>query len=150
MQNEEWIEMIRLIPAAQQNQLVVVLQNGTELSVDLIFRCEPNFMVIRGRVAGTTDEGRAFFVPYHQMLYLRIERKMKLEEIAAIFGEKLSATVSVLDAPDPRESTTSPVSTDIVVEQPADPAITARNALLERIRAARASTTAASRLGTGL
>ena len=138
MSNEEWVVMLQLIPTAQHNQLVLVLKSGTELSVDLIFRYEPTFLVMRGRVSGNVDEGRAFFIPYDQMLYLRLERIVKLEELAALFGETLAARVSPLDA------SAEPAASATIVQPTAgpavDPATIARNALLDRIRAARAST----------
>jgi hypothetical protein len=144
MRNEEWIEMIRLIPTSQHPQLVVVLQNGGELSVDMIYKCEPNYVVLRGRVAGTTDEGRGFFVPYDQMLYLRLERKMKVEDLAALFGETPPTSVAGAD------SEKALVATEITIEQPTDPATTTRNALLERIRAARNSSAGTTtRAGSG-
>ncbi len=135
MQNQEWIEMFRVIPPDQHNQVVLVLQNGSELAIDTFFRFEPHFLVARGRVAGTVDENRAFFVPYNQMLYYRIERVMKLEELEEFFPE----------GPDqsPAAPVTSEGSAVAAAPVPAPPVPTdsaaARNALLERIRAARAT-----------
>jgi len=37
--------------------------------------------VIRGREGGTTDEGRAMFVPYEEVSYLRVERELKISEL---------------------------------------------------------------------
>src|SRR5580658_5816884 len=81
MTNQEWVDMLQKIPETDQNALVLVLQNGSEISVDTLFRFEPKFLILRGRVGGTTDEGRAFFVPYDQMLYFRIERITNLAEL---------------------------------------------------------------------
>ena len=142
MQNQDWIEMFRVIPPEQHNQIVVVLQNGSELAIDTFFRFEPHFMVARGRVAGTLDENRAFFVPYNQMLYYRIERTMRLEELETIFAGRAETT-----PPSPETNGTPPaaaVAATVVpapVPAPAAPADpnAARNALLERIRAARAT-----------
>lgn len=134
MLNEEWIEMFRVLPPEIHNQIVVVLQNGSELSIDTFFRFEPKFLVARGRVAGTTDENRAFFIPYNQMLYYRIERIMKLEELEEIFLNRTEAapeTESVPAVASIAAITTNGVSSAV------DPTST-RNALLERIRAARA------------
>src|SRR5262249_50500543 len=72
MTNQEWIDMLKVIPEEDQNTLVVVLQNGAEVNIDTFIRFESNYVIIRGRVGGTTDEGRAFFIPYDQMLYFRI------------------------------------------------------------------------------
>lgn len=137
MQNQEWIDMFRVIPEEHHNEVVLVLQNGSELAIDTFFRFEPNFIVARGRVAGTTDENRAFFVPYNQMLYYRIERVMKIEELEEFFNTRPSQPANgtangAAGATIP--STVTPVPAPAV---PLDAAAT-RNALLERIRVARA------------
>ena len=53
---------------------MIVLQTGSELCVDTLVEFERTFLVLRGRVGGTIEEARAFFVPYDQMLCLRLER----------------------------------------------------------------------------
>src|SRR5438445_12267293 len=98
MQNQDWIEMFQVIPKEQHNQVVVVLQNGSEIAIDTFFRFEPHFVVARGRVAGTLDEARAFFVPYNQMLYYRLERKMKLDELQQFFDDRPETTPSPVEA----------------------------------------------------
>jgi hypothetical protein len=161
MRNEEWIGMLRLIPEDQRNQTVIVMQNGMEVVVDTIFRFEPNYLVLRGRQTGNTDEMRAFFIPYDQMLYYRLERVVKLDELYRIYGEEPPAS-AYEDALLLEESAAAPVS-----EQPAgspapatmlaggngavapDTAGTvARNNLLARIRAARATSAGPGRQNT--
>src|SRR5262245_8464673 len=99
MTNQEWIEMLRVIPADDQNQLVLVLQNGCEVSIDTLYRFEPNFLVTRGRVGGTTDEGRGFFIPYDQMLYFRIERVTNLAELKDIMDGRAPRRSTEGEAP---------------------------------------------------
>jgi hypothetical protein len=147
MTNQEWIDMLRVIPEDDQNTLVLVLQNGSEISVDTLFRFESKFLILRGRVGGTTDEGRAFFVPYDQMLYFRIERITNLAELREMLN-----TVPGIAAPLVPETATlaSPVPEPPV--PPAAPPVTdataSRNALLDRIRAARATHVASHRQTT--
>jgi hypothetical protein len=135
MLSADWQGMLRLVPEAERTKLVIVLVNGTELCVDTIIRYEEAFVVMRGRVGGQVEEARGFFVPYDQMLYLRLDRVMKVEELQAFFSAPPTPEqapnnpdkvpeVPVLDAPTP------PV--------PTDPA-TASRLLVERIRAARAN-----------
>jgi hypothetical protein len=146
MTNQEWIEMFRLIPDEEQNQLVLVLLNGSEISVDVLFRYEPNFLVLRGRVAGTTDEGRAFFVPYDQMLYYRIERVVNVAELREIVckGRAISdVVVPAVQAP-ASESPVPTVAPSTNGTAVGDAAAT-RNALLDRIRAARATQSSVSK-----
>lgn len=137
MTNADWIEMLRVIPEEDQNQLVLVLQNGCEVSIDTLYRHEPNFLVARGRVGGTTDEGRAFFIPYDQMLYFRIERITNLAELKDIMDGR--APRKPAEGETPIEGLQPIVATPVV--SPAAPldGSAARNALLDRIRAARAT-----------
>jgi hypothetical protein len=89
MSNDAWIEMFRLIPEEERTKLIIVLQNASEISVDTLIRFEPHFLLLRGRVAGTIDEARGFFIPYNQMLYLRLERVVRVEEMDAMFPAEL-------------------------------------------------------------
>lgn len=142
MQSAEWVGMLRLVPEAERTKLVIVLVNGTELCVDTIIRYEDAFVVMRGRVGGQVEEARGFFVPYDQMLYLRLDRVMKVDELQAFFTAPTMDQVApdkvpevpVLDAPTP------PVPTD---------AATASRLLVERIRAARANLAARFQSTTG-
>src|SRR6476619_6194887 len=144
MQSAEWQGMLRLVPEAERTKLVIVLVNGTELCVDTIIRYEESFVVMRGRVGGQVEEARGFFVPYDQMLYLRLDRVMKVDELQALIptppAEQVVASpdrvpeVPVLDAPTP------PIPTD---------AATASRLLVERIRAARANLAARFPSSTG-
>jgi hypothetical protein len=134
MTAEDWSDVIRLIPEAEHGKLVIVLQNGTELCVDTIIRYETQFLVLRGRQGGTVEEARAFFVPYDQMLCLRLDRIVKVEEIQEFFG-----TPSETLAPVPlRELPIIPASNQPIPNVPTDPAVASR-LLLERIRQMRAS-----------
>lgn len=135
MTSAEWIDMLQLIPEAEHGKLVIVLRNGTELCVDTIIRYEDCFLVLRGRQGGTVEEARGFFVPYTQMLCLRLDRIVKVEEIEEFFGPP---TASLTPIP---ESPVVPVSNQPTPTVPTDPAVASR-LLLERIRAVRANSAA--------
>jgi hypothetical protein len=159
MTNQEWKEMFGKIPTTQHNQVVITLTNGTDLVVDVFFRFEPTFMVIRGRQGGSVDESRAFFVPYDQLLYFRLERNVKLPELYQLFGEEVpDGLVSVLDLPEQKsddtptrksntrgESVTS--SNDSISNLTSDGPVV-KNNLLERIRAARVNAASKTRQQT--
>jgi hypothetical protein len=141
MTNREWIEAFELFPVEQHNQLVITLQNGTDLVVETLFRFEPNFLVMRGRQGGNVDESRAFFVPYSQMLYLRLERIVKLKELYALFGEDVpehlqreGALLGTDGAAAPDSKRGKPASGGVPTETSG-----VKTNLLERIRAARAT-----------
>lgn len=144
MTSSEWMEMIRLVPESEHGKLVIVLLNGCELCVDTVVRFEPTFLVMRGRQGGTIEEARGFFVPYEQMLCLRIERTIKIEELEGFFGGIPPVVKSTKETP------IHPVSPNKTpVAAPTDAAAASRM-LQERIRTMRASAAASthtSRIG---
>ena len=134
MTAEDWIDVIRLIPEVEHVKLAVILQNGTELCVDTIIRYERQFLVLRGRQGGTIEESRAFFVPYDQMLCLRLDRVVKVEEIQEFFG---TPSETLMPTPS-REAAIVPAANIPTANVPTDPAVASR-LLLERIRQMRAN-----------
>ena len=56
MQNHDWIELFRMIPADQQNTLVLTTMSGVDLNVEVILRTELTYLVFRGRVSGITED----------------------------------------------------------------------------------------------
>ena len=156
MTSTEWIETLQLIPKEQHNQIVLTLTNGTDLVVETIFKYQPHFLLMRGRQGGSIDESRAFFVPYDQMLYFRLERIVKLKELYDIFGEEvpkdavrdfstgeMSDKTADTEAKPPTAPRPGPTTVGNAPAAPAEgPAV--KNNLLERIRAARATSAAAS------
>jgi hypothetical protein len=141
MTNAEWIEMFQLVPEQEHSKLVIVLQTGSEISVDTLVRFERNFLVLRGRLSGTIEEARAFFVPYDKMLCLRIERIMRLEDLQTMLPATGSRIITPAARPGDetreegafRSSHPTPVGV-----APTDPAAASR-LLLEKIRATRAA-----------
>lgn len=90
MTQDDWIDLLQLIPADQHNQLVVMSRTGIELAIDLLLRTEPSYFVFRGRVCGNTDEGRVFFFPYDQVNCVYINRFVKEQEVDQLFTDSPS------------------------------------------------------------
>src|SRR5436853_3906146 len=86
MQNTDWVDLFRLIPAEHHNTLVVTTLTGVDLNIELLLRTEEHYLVFRGRISGITDEGRVFFVPYRQIDYLQMNRQVKETEIRELYG----------------------------------------------------------------
>ncbi|AMV29829.1 hypothetical protein VT84_35880 [Gemmata sp. SH-PL17] len=146
MRREDCVELFKRIPETSHPQVNLVLRNQFVLSVDSVVRFEPTYLVFRGREGGTTDEGRAFFVPYEEIGYVRLERVVRLGELKQMYGEtgyvdaedrlskgetqedKADAAKLALDAKTPPSSSVS-----------LDPASIAKQNLLDRIRATRAT-----------
>lgn len=149
MRREECVDLFKRVPEAYHPQMNLVLRNQFVLSVDMVVRFEPTYLVFRGREGGTTDEGRAFFVPYEEVAYIRLERVVRLGELKQMYGEmgyvdaedrlskgetqeeKAEAAKLSVDAQTPAPTVPS--------GSPQDPASIAKQNLLDRIRATRAS-----------
>jgi hypothetical protein len=149
MRREDCVDLFKKIPEHFHPQVNMILRGQGMITVDTVVRFEQSYVVLRGREQGSTDEGRAFFVPYEEIAYLRIERVLKLGELKRMYGEtgfvdnedKLGQQVAAdkaeaeekaaVDAQTPAPSPNGSVSLD--------PAAIAKQNLLERIRAARAN-----------
>jgi hypothetical protein len=147
MQNSSWIALVRLIPAALHNQLALVTTIGLEIAVQDVFRLEEEYMVVRGRLAGTTDSGRIFLVPYDQVNFIGLQKMLKEQEIEALFNgtygaaEPTTATeVAEVDEPpeadspvEPPGELAAPALSRAPAPNPKKPP--SRQLLLERVRA---------------
>jgi hypothetical protein len=148
MRREDCVDLFTRIPEAYHAQINLILRGQGMITVDVLIRFEPHYLVLRGREQGSTDEGRAFFVPYEELAYFRLERVVKLGEIKSMYGEtgyvdaedalltveEKAAAAEVGTGVDSK--TPPPNQTQIL---PGDPAAIARQNLLDRIRSARAA-----------
>ena len=151
MRREDCVDLFSKIPQGYHPQVNLILRGQGMITVDVVIRFEEHYLVLRGREQGSTDEGRAFFVPYDEIAYFRLERVVKLGEIKAMYGE-----TGHVDAEDALLAGTETAEADAAAETsagsasktpppvatpsgPIDPAAIARQNLLERIRAARAN-----------
>ncbi len=112
---------------------VLVLKHGAAVTIDAIARREAEYLVLRGRENGTTDEGRALFVPYEEILYMKVDRPVRIEDLKRLYGETVTVKASVLDEPK-AEATTAATPAPAAAM---DPAGIAKHNLLARIRAAK-------------
>ncbi|QDU22059.1 hypothetical protein [Urbifossiella limnaea] len=151
MRREDCVDLFGKIPQVYHPQINLILRGQGMITVDVVIRFESHYVVLRGREQGSTDEGRAFFVPYEEIAYFRLERVVKLGEIKSMYGESgfvdaEDALLAAADKPDadPAAETSAgdasktppPMATPL---GPTDPGAIARQNLLERIRAARAN-----------
>jgi hypothetical protein len=148
MRREDCVDMFKRIPEEMLPQVNLILANGFSLTVESVARFEPTYVVFRGREGGTSDEGRAFFVPYEEISYMRVEREVRMGEIKKMYGETgfidkgdLLTTVDqekVTETSKPSANTQTPAPTPTPVGGN-DPGSIAKQNLLDRIRATRAS-----------
>ncbi len=143
MQNEMWAWLLRQVPADQHNQLMIVTGSGTEIAVQALLRVEGDFVAIKGRLAGSQDAGRVYFIPYANVDYFGLQRDVKETEFDAMFGAgSLSASVPAAAAtvaapaapptPAPAAPLTAevPVSTSVSNKTP----LPLKSEVLERFR----------------
>ena len=143
MQREDVYELVRRIPVDDHPKTMLILRAGFVVTVEIFFRFEEDYLVVRGREAGTNDDSRGFFVPYEEIVYLKIDRPLTVNEMRKMYGETpLPELEDMLsdDAPDAKAAPASEKSTSsAAASAPMDPAEIARQNLLARIRAARTS-----------
>jgi hypothetical protein len=160
MQTSPWLGLVRLLPPSIHNSLVLVTRIGQEFTVQDIFRIEENYLVVRGRLGGTTDAGRVIVIPYSEIHYLGFQKSMKAADISAIFGgEPLVAESEKQEVVAAADSTPEPEPPPAVVEQapepepsvpvPAEPKPSTPNKslLLQRVRARLAASAQAKAAG---
>ena len=144
MLREQCWTLLNVIPEADLTKTSLMLKNGISINIDTIFRKEKDYLLVRGREAGSNDEGRAFFLPYEEISYIKIEKMVRLNELRAIYGEALQAG-GLADADDdelaqiPQPATTLKPTVPLAPAAALDPAAVAKANLLERIRHARTS-----------
>ncbi len=150
MRREDVLELLQRLPKEDHAKIMLVLTSGIGINVDVLFKTEPEYLVIRGREAGTSDENRAFFLPYGEVAYLKLERSVKLTELQKWYGLPIDPSLedapagngTVAPVPAPADAAPAPAPAPAV-----DPATIARQNLLERIRAARTSAGMGARRG---
>ena len=160
MRREDCIDMFKRIPEDMHPQVNLVLGNRFVLTVESVATFEPTYLVFRGREGGTSDEGRAFFLPYEEISYIRIEREVRMGDIKKMYGDNtyIDREDRLMAEPEPTTEagktspgtqTPAPVPAPTGVV-PSDPGSIAKQNLLDRIRATRASAAVATgKLGGG-
>jgi hypothetical protein len=106
--NEFWIALFRRIPSNLHDSLSLGLTTGTEIVVLKIIRLESEFMITRGRVAGTSDPSRIIMIPYSQFTHVSITRELSEADVDAIFGK--GDTPPVMAIPGQAESAVQPAA----------------------------------------
>jgi hypothetical protein len=87
MQSSVWAALLRHIPAEAHNQLMLVTGSGTEIAIQGILRIDHQFVALKGRLAGSQDAGRVFFIPYNQIDYLGFQQAVKDSEFREMFDD---------------------------------------------------------------
>jgi hypothetical protein len=145
MQAAAWIALFQRIPANHHDNLVVLTTTGAEVVLQAIAYLEPDYMVVRGRTAGSTDTGKVFVLPYDQIDYLGFSRRVSEPELKEIFGGRTPAlavpSAAVAPAapepgaePPPAAEAGPPAEPPPAQEAPKKPPQISRSILLARLR----------------
>jgi hypothetical protein len=133
---EAWIAMFRRIPASLHDMLALKLQAG-ELVLQKIVKLDPEFLVVRGRLAGTQDTGRIVMIPWEKIIYLTVQRELKDTEVEAMFGQALetfaAAPVPTAAAPEPAPAE-KPTPAAEPAAPPKKPSTTSKSVLVAKLR----------------
>lgn len=83
----DWMKFYQQLPETEHELLIVCLRNGAEVAVARIMKYFDTFMVIRGRLGGTDDEGHIFCLPYAEMEFVFFSRVQSDETVVQMFGD---------------------------------------------------------------
>lgn len=155
MRKEDVTDICSRVPERDVPKIQFLLRNGMQLNVETFARFEANYVVFRGREGGQTDEGRGFFVPYEDILTVKIERLIKVGDLKAMYGEAVSDELTMpMAETTPEEKAIAmaktPMPSVVTTPGPVDPTQIARQNLLARIRAARTAAGAPSGVPTNV
>lgn len=85
MRSSVWVSLIRIFPPEIQEKLMAVMTSGNEINISGVIRFEQDFLVVRGRLAGTTDDAGVVFVPYDRIDYIGFRVPMKDADVESLF-----------------------------------------------------------------
>ena len=142
MIREEVLDLIKRVPEFDHPKLVFVLTVGVSVNLDMVVRVEKNYVVVRGREAGSNDEGRGFFIPFETIAMIKLEKLVRINEFRSMYNEPLEAVTGLGDENDGVREAAAMAATPAAVKAPgvvAGPTDVAKQNLLDRIRAARTS-----------
>ncbi len=139
MTRDDVVDLLGRIPPEYLTKTVLSMRGNNAVTIDAIIIREDSYMVVRGREAGTNDEGRIFYLAYEDVLYIKIDLTLKVEDVLNMYGHVEPVKVA------PAES----LSSSVVEKTPPpaelqDPASIAKQNLLARIRAARTAASVTS------
>ena len=147
MQRDTVYDIVSKIPKVDISKTVLTLRFNASITLDLVVRYEADYFVVRGREAGTNDDARAFFVPYEEILFMKLDRTVRLSDLQKMYGETVTnedeslldrAADNAAEAKLTGEDKSVPKDVSVATPAPAmDPASIAKQNLLARIRAAR-------------
>jgi hypothetical protein len=87
MQDKAWAALFHHIPVKKQDNLMIVTRAATEIAIQSILKIDRQFVALKGRLAGSQDTGRLFFIPFSEIDYLGFSTSVREDEFVEMFGE---------------------------------------------------------------
>ncbi len=142
MQNSAWIALLSHIPPEQQSRFMLVTAGGIEIAIQSFLLIEQECVAIKGRLAGSQDQGRVFFIPYANIDNFGFSQPVKDAEFTELFGT-MTLTAEAPPPPPPPVVVVADAQPEPIPESPVEnagesanggsrPAI--RSEVLERFR----------------
>jgi hypothetical protein len=139
MQSLAWVALLRHIPIEQQSRFMLVTSHGAEIAIQSLVIIESECVVIKGRLSGTQDTGRIFFVPYANIDYFGFQQAVKDTEFTDLFGGLSMPPPPAHATPAAAQPTSNGESPEPPPERPSKPDSgprpSIRSVVLERFRA---------------
>jgi hypothetical protein len=110
MTDNQWAELFRRVPWEAQNSLLLALRSGTNIAVQDFLRIDAGYLLVRGRVAGTSDAGQIFCIPYEQIMYCCVAQSLPEAQLREIFGDLLHPLVEA--GPPPEVAQPAPAASE--------------------------------------
>jgi hypothetical protein len=122
MQGPTWLSLLRRLPSALHEGLIIVTLNGAEIVAQSIVRAERELLVIRGRMSGSQDTGRIIFVPFDQINYIALAKKPQEAEIQAVLAKPVPGGHAAEAAPAAAAAAAGVEEVDAFIPEAAHPA----------------------------
>jgi hypothetical protein len=147
MQGSAWIGVLRRVPAHLHDALAFGLVTGAEVVVQQLIKFESEVVIVRGRMTGSTAEGRVLVVPYSHLVLVAFNRHLSETEAKQIFGKGAAALLPMPDsAPAPAAAEAAPAAPPQAQEAAPAAAVSPSPAPPARAPAAKASEAGAAKL----
>jgi hypothetical protein len=92
MENRAWAALLRHISPEQHDQYMLVTVGGTEIAIQGLLRIDHEFVIIKGRLSGSQEAGRVFFLPFAQIDYFGTQKPVKDSEFNEVFASLVIPT----------------------------------------------------------
>jgi hypothetical protein len=94
MQSGGWRSLLRGIPKKHHANLLVVTSGGTEINIQKLIRLKEDYLVFRGRIAGSTEEGKIYFLPFDHIDFLGFQQALTEDQVNSLFGSRQAASAA--------------------------------------------------------